>query len=55
MTTVELTTSWQQLTVTLPVSAPRASTIDFNAYVTNAPPGACFYADDAAITNAPPN
>ena len=28
---------------------PDRSTLDFNAYVTGAPPGTCFYADDAAI------
>jgi PKD repeat protein len=53
-TSVKLTTSWQQVSVTLAVSSP-GSTLDFNAYVTNAAPGPCFYADDASIVNAPPS
>src|SRR5437763_11566716 len=40
-------TGWQQITVAYPVAAP-GSTLDYNAYVTNAPPGTCFDADDAA-------
>jgi PKD repeat protein len=44
-----LTTSWQQVTVTYRV--PTAGTsLDFNAYISSAPPGTCFYADDASIT-----
>jgi hypothetical protein len=45
-----LTTSWQQVAVTYAPAAPAASTLDFNAYVSSAPPGTCFYADDASIT-----
>jgi parallel beta-helix repeat protein len=47
---VTLTTSWQQVTVAHTVTSP-GSTLDFNAYLASAdaPPGACFYADDAAI------
>ena len=47
---VTLTTSWQQVTVVHTVTSP-GSTLDFNAYLASAdaPPGACFYADDAAI------
>jgi hypothetical protein len=45
-----LTTSWQQITATLPISTP-GSTIDENAYITNAAPGTCFYADDATLYN----
>jgi len=48
--TVTLATSWQQVSVTLPVSSP-GSTFDYNAYVSNAAPGTCFYADDATIYN----
>jgi PKD repeat protein len=47
---VALTTSWQKVTVTLPVSTP-GSTFDFNAYVSNAAPGTGFYADDGVIFN----
>ena len=49
-TQVTLTTSWQQVTVAYTVTSP-GSTLDFNAYLASAdaPPGACFYADDAAI------
>jgi len=47
---VTLTTSWQQVTVTYTITSP-GSTLDFNAYLSSAdaPPGACFYADDAAV------
>jgi parallel beta-helix repeat protein len=50
LTTVTLGTSWQQVTVTYVAAAPGASTLDFTAYVSNAPVGATFYADDASIT-----
>ena len=46
-----LTTSWQQVSVTHTVAAPGASTLDFNAYVSKAAPGAAFYADDASIAS----
>jgi hypothetical protein len=52
---VTLTTDWQRVKVEYTARAPAAwstgilSTLDFNAYVTGAPPGTCFYADDAAI------
>ena len=49
-TTKTLTTSWQQVTVADVPLAPGASTLDFNAYISSAPPGTCFYADDASIT-----
>jgi PKD repeat protein len=49
-TTVKLTTSWKQVTVTYTPAAPGASTLDFNALVSSAQPGTCFYADDASIT-----
>jgi len=47
---VTLTTGWQQVTVTYTITAP-GSTLDFNAYLSSAdaPPGTCFYADDAAV------
>jgi parallel beta-helix repeat protein len=50
--TVTLTTTWQQIQVTYTPLAPGVSTLDFNAYIpaAYAPPGSCFYADDAAIT-----
>jgi hypothetical protein len=50
--TISLTTTWQQIQVTYMPLAPGASTLDFNAYVPAAfaPPGSCFYADDAVIT-----
>jgi PKD repeat protein len=53
ISTVKLTTSWQLVTVTLPVTRP-GSTFDFNAYISGAAPGTCFYADDATIYNGPP-
>jgi parallel beta-helix repeat protein len=50
-TELPLTTSWQQMTVAYAVTSP-GSTLDLNAYLSSAdaPPGACFYADDAVIT-----
>jgi PKD repeat protein len=48
-TQVTLTTSWQQVIVTFPVASAGTS-LDFNAYISSAPPGTCFYADDAAIS-----
>jgi PKD repeat protein len=47
--TVKLTTSWQLVTVTYTPAAPGSSTLDFNALVSSAKPGTCFYADDASI------
>ena len=54
--TLALTSSWQRVTVNYTPVAP-GSTLDFNAYTSNAPAGVCFQADDASITltgNAPP-
>jgi parallel beta-helix repeat protein len=48
-TTATLTTSWQKLSLNYTVFAPGSSTLDYNAYIIGAPPGTCFYADDAAI------
>jgi hypothetical protein len=56
-TPLELTTSWQQVKVTYTPAAPGASTLDLNAYVSGAPPGTCFLADDASLpldTTPPP-
>jgi parallel beta-helix repeat protein len=47
-TQITLTTAWQQVSVSDTTGA--GSTLDLNAYVVNAPPGTCFYADDAAVT-----
>lgn len=47
---VQLTTSWQQVTVAKVPQSPGSSTLDFTAYVSSAPPGTCFFADDASIT-----
>jgi hypothetical protein len=45
-----LTSAWQQVSVDYtPVAA--GSTLDFEAYSTNAPAGVCFQADDASITH----
>jgi hypothetical protein len=48
-TKVTLTDNWQPVTVQYTAVDPGASTVDFNAYVLNAPPGSCFYADDATV------
>jgi PKD repeat protein len=45
-----LSSSWQQVTLAYTPSAPGSSTLDLNAYVSAAPPGTCFYADDASVT-----
>ena len=47
---VTLSTSWQQVTVTLVPTQPGTSTLDYTAAVAKAPVGTCFYADDASIT-----
>jgi parallel beta-helix repeat protein len=48
---VTLTTAWQQVSVTYQITSA-GSTLDFNAFLASAdaPPGTCFYADDAIIT-----
>jgi hypothetical protein len=48
--TLTLTDTWQQVTVIYTVVTP-GSTLDFQAYSTNAPLGVCFQADDASITH----
>ena len=47
-TLATLTTTWQQVSVTHTTVAP-GSSLDFNAYVSGAAVGTCFYADDASI------
>jgi hypothetical protein len=47
---VTLSSSWQQVTLAYGPSAPGSSTLDLNAYVSAAPPGTCFYADDVSVT-----
>jgi parallel beta-helix repeat protein len=51
-TTVPLTTSWQQVSLNYTPAAPGASNLDLNAFVSNAAPGTCFYADDVMITRS---
>lgn len=48
-TAVTLTTEWQPVTASYTAAAPGSSTLDFTAYMLGAPPGTCFYADDAVI------
>lgn len=50
ISSISLATDWQQVTVTLTPQSPGSTTLDLNALVSNAPPGVCFYADDASIT-----
>jgi PKD repeat protein len=45
---VTLSTSWQQISVSYTSLKP-SSTLDYTAYITNALPGVCFLADDAAM------
>jgi PKD repeat protein len=47
---VTLTSSWQQVTLTYSPVSPGSSTLDFNAYVAKGAPGTSFDADDASIT-----
>jgi PKD repeat protein len=47
---VTLTTSWQLVSVTYAPVEPRASTLDYTAYIDSVPAGStCFYADDAIV------
>jgi parallel beta-helix repeat protein len=48
--TITLSTAWQQISLTYTPAAAGASSLDFNAYISNAQPGTGFYADDASIT-----
>lgn len=50
-TTVNLTGTWQLVTVSYTVKSPGTSTLDLQAFVprTFAPTGTCFYADDVSI------
>ena len=47
---VTLTSTWQQVTVTYSPVSPGSSTLDFNAYVAKGAAGTSFDADDASIT-----
>jgi hypothetical protein len=47
-TTITLSTSWQQVTVAY-IPQVIGSTLDFTVYVSTAPTGVCFYADDVSI------
>jgi hypothetical protein len=42
---IVLSTTWQLVTVSYVPASAGSSTLDFNAYVSNAPVGTCFYAD----------
>lgn len=48
---VTLTSAWQQVAVTYTVASP-GSSLDFEAYSTNAGAGVCFQADDASIKHS---
>jgi PKD repeat protein len=52
--TYTLTTSWQLLSITHTALSPGTSTIDLQVFLpkAQAPPGVCFYADDASITRS---
>jgi parallel beta-helix repeat protein len=49
-TVATLTTSWQQVSLPYTPTSPGTSSLDYNAYVSSAAPGTCFYADDASLT-----
>jgi hypothetical protein len=44
-----LTSSWQQVTAAYTPVAPGSSSLDFEAFTSNAPVGVCMQADDASI------
>ncbi|HYG72308.1 MAG TPA: carbohydrate binding domain-containing protein [Actinomycetota bacterium] len=50
VSSVDLTSDWQHVSVQV---APQSSghTLDLTAFVSNAPPGTCFYADDVSVTS----
>ena len=50
-TAVTLTKTWQKVTVSY-TPATSGTVLDLNAYISGAPPGSCFLADDAAIHKA---
>jgi Carbohydrate binding domain len=52
--TMTLTTQWQKLTVTYTPAAPGSSNLDYTAYISNAPVGSCFNADDVSIVRQAP-
>ena len=47
-TPIKLTTAWQQVSIRHQVAVP-GSTLDLNAYVSNAAAGSSFYTDDATV------
>lgn len=49
---VTLTTAWQRVSTTYVPAAPGSSTLDLNAYVSSAPVGTCFYADDLSVVRS---
>ena len=49
---VALTTSWQKLSLDVHAGCARRLEPDLNAFVSNAVPGTCFYADDVTITRS---
>jgi PKD repeat protein len=52
-TAMTLTSQWQPVTVEYTPLDPDVSTLDLSAYVMNAPPGACFEADDVSVYEVP--
>lgn len=52
--TYALTTSWQLVTVTHTPLSPGTSTLDLQVFLprAQAPPGVCFYADDASVSKS---
>ncbi len=46
-----LSSSWQQVSAVYTPVAPGSSSLDFEAFTSNAPLGVCMQADDASITH----
>jgi len=48
---MELTSSWRQVSIAYTPVAPGTSSLDVDAFTSNSPVGLCFQADDASITH----
>jgi PKD repeat protein len=53
VTQATLTSAWQRVSVSYDAAVPGVGSLDLTAYITNAAPGTCFYADDASVTFTP--
>jgi hypothetical protein len=49
--TLDLSSSWQQVSLSYLPEAPGQSSLDVDAFTANSPVGVCFQADDVSITH----